>query len=179
MFFKVKRRLDKPMLQKILGLKKTVPAEEAITYNNNASMSQNRDESFRKTEVRWLMYEDHTWVHQLMIRTVSEHQGLFGIRSALQIERGVQLATYRVGHHYGWHIDGRITDNTRRALSISVLLTDDFEGGDLEFRNPGAPRLKKAGEIVIFNSDEFHRVAPVTKGVRDSLVVWFGRPASP
>ncbi len=177
MFIKVKQRLDKPVLKKILALKKTVPAEDAITYFNNASMAQNRDESFRKTEVRWLMYEDHTWVHQLMIRAVSEHQGLFGIRSALQIERGVQLSTYRIGFHYGWHIDGRPSDSTRRVLSMSVLLSDDYEGGSLEFRTPGAPRLKKAGEIVIFNSDEFHCVAPVTRGVRDSLVVWFGRPA--
>lgn len=176
MFLRVKYRLDKPVIQKILGLKKVIPPQDAITYNNNEFKTENLDESFRKTEVRWLMYEDYTWVHQLMIRVVSEHQGLFGVRSSLRIERGVQLATYRVGHHYGWHIDGRPTDNTRRTISMSVLLSDNFEGGQLEFKTPGAPKLKKAGEIVLFNAEEFHRVAPVTKGVRDSLVVWFGRP---
>ncbi len=173
MILKPKYRLSKSLVAQVLALKTVVPAERAVTYTNNASRALNDDAAFRRTEIRWLMYEQFTSIHQEMIRAVSEHQARFGIRDPLRIERGVQLATYHVGDHYGWHIDGRPGDGTRRALSISVLLNDSFKGGRLDFKTPGAPQIKKAGDIVIFNSDEWHRVAPVTMGVRDSLVVWF------
>jgi PKHD-type hydroxylase len=173
MIIKAKYRLSKALIAQVLKLKAVVPAEKAVTYANNAGRDLVDDKSFRSTEIRWLMYEQFAPIHQEMIRAVSEHQPRFGIRDPLRIERGVQLATYHVGDHYGWHIDGRPGDGTRRVLSISVLLTDDFKGGRLDFRTPGAPPLKKAGDIVIFNSDEWHRVAPVTAGVRESLVVWF------
>lgn len=173
MIVKAKYRLDKALIAGVLGLKAVVPAERAVTYATNEGRELVDDASFRRTEIRWLQFEQFAPIHREMIRVVSEHQQAFGIRDPLRIERGVQLATYHEGDHYGWHIDGRAGDRTRRVLSISVLLTDDFQGGRLDFRSPGAPHLKKAGDIVIFNADEWHRVAPVTKGVRESLVVWF------
>ena len=173
MIIKARYRLDKALVAQILKLKDVVPPERAVTYANNADRGVVDDGGLRRTEIRWLMYEHFSPLHQAMIRAVSDHQAEFGIKDPLRIERGVQLATYHPGDHYGWHIDGRVGDRTRRILSISVLLTDDFKGGRLDFRSPGAPHLKKAGDIVIFNSDEWHRVAPVTAGVRESLVVWF------
>jgi PKHD-type hydroxylase len=173
MIVKAKNRLSKALIAEVLKLKVVIAPERAVTYVDNASRGLNDDESFRRTEIRWLMYERFAPIHQEMIRAVSEVQSQFGIRDPLRIERGVQLATYHAGDHYGWHVDGRPGDNTHRVLSISVLLTDDFKGGRLDFKTPGAPQLKKPGDIVIFNSDEWHRVAPVTAGVRESLVVWF------
>jgi len=38
------------------------------------------------------------------------------------------------------------------------------------------PEFNKTGSIVVFPSDMEHRVAPVTKGIRYSLVVWFVGP---
>jgi PKHD-type hydroxylase len=173
MIVKAKERLSKAVIGEVLKLKAVIPPEQAVTYANNESRGVNDDASLRRTEIRWLMYEQYAPIHHEMIRAVSAVQLTFGIRDPVRIERGVQLATYHKGDHYGWHVDGRPGDKTRRALSISVLLTDDFKGGRLDFRTPGAPQLKKPGDIVIFNSDEWHRVAPVTDGVRESLVVWF------
>ena len=119
------------------------------------------------------MHADFPFVHDELIRIVREHQAVLGIRASLYMERGVQLATYHPGDHYTWHEDGHPNDATRRELSISVLLSAGFRGGELEFRRKGAPQLRRPGDIVLFNSWETHRVAPVTSGVRDSLVVWF------
>ena len=59
---------------------------------------------------------------------------------------------------------------------------NSYEGGDLEFdmRNNGdstsniqRPEIvRNKGTIVVFPSFVWHRVTPVTKGTRYSLVVW-------
>ena len=69
-----------------------------------------------------------------------------------------------------------MSDDSVRKLSMSCLLTDpsEFEGGNLQVQTSDTPydvKLEK-GDIVIFPSYVLHRVSPVTKGVRHSLVAW-------
>lgn len=85
--------------------------------------------------------------------------------------------------HYGWHSDiflGALPANSNsetRKLSLTLLLNEpgvDFEGGELQFgheSNYECAKMKK-GTIVVFPSFNLHRVAPVTKGVRKSIVIW-------
>ena len=62
-----------------------------------------------------------------------------------------------------------------RKISMTLLLSpeDQFEGGDLELMSPEESKLKQ-GHAICFASFLNHRVAPVTRGVRQSLVMWFG-----
>ena len=67
-----------------------------------------------------------------------------------------------------------------RKLSMTVLLNDNYEGGEFQFVtynkeecDINTPEFNKTGSIVVFPSDVEHRVTPVTKGIRYSLVVWF------
>ena len=66
----------------------------------------------------------------------------------------------------------------QRKVSLTVQLTDgdDYEGGDLQLwrgnTRLNAPRGK--GTVVIFPSYMMHRVTEVTKGTRESLVLWVG-----
>ena len=111
--------------------------------------------------------------------------------------------------HYDWHTDGQGDHNcarksaefhkpehvntmfthqtnllgTVRKISISAILDDNYEGGELLFRFlDGDSNLKevavnpKKGDLVIFPSYIDHKVAPVTKGLRYSVVAWFGGP---
>lgn len=60
------------------------------------------------------------------------------------------------------------------TLSVLGLLNDDFEGGEfLMFDDEKKIELKQ-GDIMVFPSIFLypHRVAPVTKGVRDAFVSW-------
>ena len=72
---------------------------------------------------------------------------------------------------------------TVRKISVSVILNDDYEGGDLEFlviNAKGELEICKitpaVGSAIIFPSYIMHRVTPVTKGTRYSVVAWYGGP---
>jgi PKHD-type hydroxylase len=83
--------------------------------------------------------------------------------------------------HYDWHKDDNIIGKgiMRRKLSVSVQLSDDdeYEGGNFEMQGMDFPdNIRKKGSILVFPSYELHRVTPVTKGTRKSLVAWFVGP---
>jgi PKHD-type hydroxylase len=111
-----------------------------------------------------------------------------------------QITQYKVNQFYNWHADGNsdrfamytkehVGDNVLmlgnvRKLSMTILLNDDYEGGKLQFKSFGPkhqskiniPPITKKGSVVVFPSSLVHRVIPVTKGVRYSVVVWFLGP---
>lgn len=86
--------------------------------------------------------------------------------------------------HYDWHIDNNwITPNPNswdRKLSVVVQLSDPskYEGGRLELDGLVIPEgnFRNPGDMVIFPSFLKHRVTPVTKGTRHSLVAWVSGP---
>ena len=51
---------------------------------------------------------------------------------------------------------------------------NEFEGGDLQLIKESNSVKLKQGQIIFFASFIRHRVAPVTRGNRKSLVMWFG-----
>jgi PKHD-type hydroxylase len=93
----------------------------------------------------------------------------------------VQVGKYSEGSFYDWHNDLKIDKNNddQRKLSLSLVLSDpsDYEGGDLELS--GATEQPKIGQgsIIVFPSLIDHRVTPVTKGTRYSMVAWMHGPA--
>ena len=53
-----------------------------------------------------------------------------------------------------------------------VLLNDDYEGGELKIDGKDLKETIGAGNVIIFPSYMSHKVEEVTKGTRNSLVVW-------
>lgn len=101
----------------------------------------------------------------------------------------MQISRYRKGEFYNFHKDGKgdhlvANGGFVRKLSMTVLLNDDYEGGNFQFVQINSGKLKidtpefngKAGSVIVFPSDMEHRVTPVTKGIRYSLVAWFIGP---
>ena len=104
----------------------------------------------------------------------------------------IQLTHYFEHDFYDWHVDTlpkpMINNDVsyNRKISATVWLNDpeEYEGGefDIEIKGPREDirydtlKLPK-GSIVIFPSDRWHRVRPVTSGVRKSLVLWFQGPS--
>ncbi len=82
--------------------------------------------------------------------------------------------------HYDWHIDqfSRWVDFERKISGV-VFLSDpsEYEGGELEIITEGNPNKAESlkpnpGDVVFFASTFPHRVKPVTKGKRKTLVFW-------
>lgn len=102
-----------------------------------------------------------------------------------------QFTKYDEGQFYDWHTDAFETPHRDgpwqgliRKISITVSLSDprEYEGGLLEFAYPQhepdkcnyvkAREAMPRGSIIIFPSYTWHRVTPVTRGTRLSLVQW-------
>jgi len=98
----------------------------------------------------------------------------------IQELESVKILKYGVGGKYKWHTDCGAKETSTRKLTAIVQLSDEtnYEGGDLEFgitdetgkHNHKAKRTR--GSITIFPAFLSHRVTPITKGTRHSLITW-------
>lgn len=86
---------------------------------------------------------------------------------------------------YDFHMDvGGAAPSCFRKLSCTILVNDDYEGGELIFNGVGKNHdgtdiihyPKTAGTIIFFPSYLMHAVKPVTKGTRYSIVTWIHGP---
>ena len=139
------------------------------------------DTEIRTSHISWIpfkkmpeMYKD---IERTMLKTNNNHFGFAG----MQITEMAQYTEYPEGGFYDWHVDNY--DNCQheppvRKISMTCLLSpeNEFEGGDLELIKEGQAVKLKQGQAAFFASFIRHRVAPVTKGIRRSLVMWFGGP---
>ena len=81
--------------------------------------------------------------------------------------------------HFDWHIDCGEGRTSTRKISLSVQLSDpsEYEGGGLEFAAHGELRgARRLGTAITFPAFLHHRVTPVSRGVRRSLVAWAHGP---
>lgn len=83
------------------------------------------------------------------------------------------LLRYEEGNKFHNHIDDH--PKFPRVVSLSLFLNDDFEGGELEFKEFNLKIKPEAGEIVVFSSGfpYMHQVHPITKGIRYAVVKWY------
>jgi len=105
----------------------------------------------------------------------------YGLKKYKSFE-DIQFLSYPVGGHYIVHNDSEYFNDdlnkwervAPRDISVIMYLNDDFEGGELEFPELGLTIRPQRGLIITFPSYcEFpHRVKPVTKGERNTLVTW-------
>jgi PKHD-type hydroxylase len=90
------------------------------------------------------------------------------------------VSKYEQGMQYGMHVDSPLMYahpvQLRADMSMTVFLNDstEYEGGELEIEDDGAPRLYKlnAGDAIIYPTTKLHCVREVTKGKRIVAVTW-------
>tara|TARA_B100000902_G_C26932818_1_gene727191 strand:+ start:38 stop:631 length:594 start_codon:yes stop_codon:yes gene_type:complete len=172
--------LSKKEISQIKKLIKPLPYEEGEVY------AKDKDEvisSTRISQIKWIpQNQTYEWLYNKLIEKIQIANSIsykFDIVGALE---NIQYTEYNadVKGHYGWHIDLGEGYSCFRKISMSILLSNpkEFEGGDLEFdnfdKNGPSAVLKGLGTMTIFPSYMPHRVTPVTKGERKSLVLWVG-----
>ena len=137
------------------------------------------DTKKRTTTISWLpfneMKEMYAQVDSFIQKANRNHFGFEDIK----ITEQAQFTEYPEGGFYDWHIDTDVTfihEPPVRKISMTLLLSpeDQFEGGDLEISGPGKSVKLRQGYAIVFASFLAHRVKPITRGVRQSLVMWFG-----
>lgn len=171
-------------IRNVLRISKLYEFEEALTQSEIAfNNGQKEEDTIRKSNIKWMAPEaDKTeWIYYKLMQQVLEANFNLWKFDLSHIKDAIQYTEYSDEYQggYDWHIDMGPHPLNHRKISISVQLSDpdDYEGGDLEIWSGAkqpvkAPREK--GAVVMFPSYLLHRVTPVTKGVRKSLVLWVG-----
>ena len=135
----------------------------------------------RITSISWIPFKDmpemYKDIESTMLKANNNHFGFEG----MQLTEPAQFTHYLEGGFYDWHMDNDVQGKHQqpvRKISMTLLLSDPatFEGGELEIMSKGKTAKLKQGQAIFFASWLQHRVKPVTKGERKSLVMWFGGP---
>ena len=167
--------LDESGINALIALCNTTGAEGMVAKGMVAH-------KFRRSNIAWVPrspeYEglyDHIW--NLALAFNSRYFGfeLTGFDSQMQVAR---YDAAREGG-YDWHIDfGPGAQSRKLSLSVQLSKPDAYEGGDLEFDVGLGPKSagRACGLAIAFPSFIRHRVTPVTRGVRCSLVAWLSGP---
>ena len=146
------------------------------------------DQRYRKSNISWIPFAKAVPIYQVIRQWMEiTNNNYFGFDNVQLSENG-QFGNYGKGGFYNWHMDSNVDMAympTVRKISMSLLLNDqkEFEGGDLEIfcgETLDSKKNKftlKRGYAVFFASFLLHRVVPITKGTRQSLVMWFGGPS--
>jgi len=159
-------------LEWIDNLKELYPFEEATTIGN--------DDGIRKSEIKWMHSDDKSfWVYEKIGQYIQEANNELWKFDLHSIIDSIQYTVYyEGGGHYDWHIDIGPNPINHRKVSCTIQLSDpnEYEGGDLEIWTGGAFKTieRKQGCAIIFPSFLMHRITPITKGIRKSLVLWVG-----
>jgi PKHD-type hydroxylase len=149
-------------------------------------LKKKRDSNIVWLNDRWIYKEIQPFIHQA--------NRLAGWNFDWDFSESCQFTKYKLNQFYDWHCDSweapyanpdnKDTNGKIRKLSVTCSLSapEDYEGGELEFdfRNMDPDKksirkcaeIKPRGSIVVFPSYVWHRVKPVTKGTRYSLVIW-------
>tara|TARA_R110002126_G_scaffold109726_1_gene246730 strand:+ start:1187 stop:1819 length:633 start_codon:yes stop_codon:yes gene_type:complete len=164
-----------------------IPKKEVgkkLTKKDLLNLKKKRDSNVAWLNDPWIYNEIHPYVHAANKSA--------GWNFDWDWSESCQFTKYNKNQFYDWHCDSfqepfnskdKNLHGKIRKLSVTCSLSDpkDYSGGELEFQfrdnqNPNKTRICKEilprGSIVVFPSHVWHRVKPIKKGTRYSLVVW-------
>ena len=163
----------------IIAAGRAEPKQDAYVGNKQGITGGVLDTKTRTSHISWIpfkkMADMYKEIDQIMKTTNGNHFGFDG----MTITEMAQYTEYPEGGFYEWHVDNDVNmqhEPPVRKISMTLLLSpeNEFEGGDLELMAEGKIAKIKQGHAVFFASFIRHRVKPVTRGRRQSLVMWFG-----
>lgn len=151
-----------------------------------AELTGGGSRGIRTTQVAWVYRNEQTEdlylrMEAIVLRLNAElfHFELTGLTT-------IQYAVYRQqeGGYFDWHNDyGRYRGDPGqepRKITMSLQLSDShsYDGCDLEVRaaHPLDVAPRERGALMAFRAYALHRVTPITRGVRKSLVIWAAGP---
>ena len=169
------REINEETCNKIIALAKDWrPAEVLPNLNQEGRTAKDQ----RITDIAWT---NEQWLYEIVWHYLNVANNNSGWNFQIDSCETMQIARYNKDGHFKFHQDGngftrfengnKFTHNKTRKLSMSIILNDEYEGGEFEFFAKDTV-ISKRGTIIVFPSYMQHRVKPVTKGTRYSLVIW-------
>jgi PKHD-type hydroxylase len=160
-------------IELILELMEDLPFIEGSTKGKT-------EDGYRSSSIKWVPQEEtFKWIYDRigeMAIEANDECWEFDLHS--MPERMQYTEYYEDGGQYNWHLDIGPNELSQRKISITIQLSDpsEYEGGNLELLKGAIPLScpKGKGTAVLFPSYILHRISPVTKGTRRSLVLWLG-----
>ena len=140
-----------------------------------------------------MVWLNDTWIYKEIHPFVHEANKRAGWNFEWDRSESCQFTKYKLNQYYDWHSDSwpkpyqkeGLENGKIRKLSMTCQLTDgsEYTGGELEFdfrnldpdKKPNIRKCKEIlpkGSLVVFPGFVWHRVCPVKKGSRHSLVIW-------
>ena len=181
----------------IIKYSKSIQDQLATTggYGDPKTLSPQQIKNLKKKRDSDIVWLNERWIYKEVQPYVHEANRNAGWNFQWDFSESMQFTQYSKGQYYDWHCDGwdqpyqkqqgDPSNGKVRKLSVTLTLSDpkDYKGGELEFdfRNldPDKKRnIRKCkeilpkGSVVVFPADLWHRVCPVKKGIRHSLVMW-------
>lgn len=179
-------------LERVIELCRAVKVEPGLTLG--AKGKNRRSSKVRSSDIRWVYRSEGA------LGTAWFFDRINGVLDALNDRyygfelngfESMQYTEYPASKRgkYGWHMDMCLDRDhlpanmiQPRKLSMTMLLDDpaSFKGGQFQINEGNEKEAKTVpflrGRIVAFPSFMIHRVLPVTKGMRRSIVVWVEGP---
>ena len=189
------KALSKATCEKIIKFGEAKKLDIASIGNiglNKKSKKKDKDlvEKSRKSKIRFM---NDQWLYDIFAPYINTANKNAGWNYDLSWSESFQFTVYKKNNYYHWHQDTFESpyksddpnfNNKTRKVSLICNLTDPkkFKGGEVEFdvtnqriRKTIILKCKEArqqGTVIVFPSFVWHRVKPVTSGVRKSLVNW-------
>ncbi|MCH8173100.1 MAG: 2OG-Fe(II) oxygenase [Proteobacteria bacterium] len=184
--FEGEDRLSAAHCDQVIELGKKYPAKDAQVGYGDKHMER---KGLRRSELRWISPQEAMVTNLLWYYANIANRNSFGVDAFWLYD--IQLTAYHGEDqgYYNWHQDCFFEQATpyQRKLSLIVQLSspDEYEGGELMFttqyvtgwNEQKAQKIKEKGTVIVFPSFYTHKVNPVTKGTRRSLVAWIEGPS--
>jgi PKHD-type hydroxylase len=144
-------------------------------YNYNVDIRHRvvRSADILEQDAPWLYEKVTTLIHQF---NKEFRFDLYGLLDDIIFMRYDEPSEDLPAGHFNWHPDAGAGYTAMRKFSIVIGLSDeaDYEGGEFEYFYGGIESFGKIpqGMAVAFPSYINHRVLPITKGRRCSLVIF-------
>jgi PKHD-type hydroxylase len=141
------------------------------------------DSTIRKSNVGWIANNAETgWFYDrlaFIARKVNSQFYRFDLYGFVEDFQYTIYDSAELGY-YDWHVDMGANAVTTRKLSMVIQLSEpeDYEGGDLQIMDGNKLTTvdKARGKLVAFPGYVLHKVTPVTKGIRKTIVIWIAGP---
>jgi len=200
-YYYFKEAFTSDFCDKVLTKVSVLNKNKAVVHSFNKSKKTKKDlKNLLKLRDSDVIFLSEKWIYDEIVPHIKTANKEAGWNFDFDWCESAQFTIYGKQQHYDWHQDSspepynEASDINHRGkirkISCSILLNDskEFKGGEFQFDfrdvvnkdNSNvviAKELQKKGSMIVFPSYTWHKVNPVTKGTRYSLVVWFiGKP---